>query len=270
MDEGSDATRDWAEVVHPVAVGNVRIACLVPSLTELLFALGLGDRVVARTGFCVRSRDGVRRVLKIGGTKDPDLALLSAAAPTHLIVNVDENRLQDVDAARAFVPRVIVTHPQTPADNHRLFGLFGAIFDRYALARELSRALDAALAEAVATTSGLPRERVLYIIWKRPWMTIAPETYIAATLACVGWEVFAIGAKRYPELHDGDPAWQQADRILLSTEPFAFRLRDAEALAATTGKPVSLIDGEWTSWYGVRAIEGLRALARFRARASPR
>lgn len=270
MDEGSDATRDWAGVVHPVADGNIRIACLVPSLTELLFALDLGDRVVARTGFCVHPREGVRCIPKIGGTKDPDLALLRAAAPTHLVVNVDENRLEDVDAARAFVPRVIVTHPHTPADNHRLFGLFGAIFDRHALARDLSRVLDAALDEAVTVTSRLPRERVLYIIWKKPWMTVSPETYIAATLACVGWDVLPVGARRYPDFQDDDPAWRRADRILLSTEPFAFRPRDVATLAASTGKPVSLIDGEWTSWYGVRSIEGLRALARFRARGSSR
>ena len=58
---------------------------------------------------------------------------------------------------------------------------------------------------------------------------------------------------------------EDADRILLSTEPYAFRERDAIALAASTHRPVRLIDGEWTSWYGVRAIEGLRALARFRS-----
>ena len=97
-------------LAHGPSRPRLRIACLVPSLTELLFALGLGPQVVARTGFCVHPREA-RRVPKIGGTKDPDLARLRALAPTHLVVNVDENRREDVEAARAFVPNVIVTHP---------------------------------------------------------------------------------------------------------------------------------------------------------------
>ncbi len=75
---------------------------------------GLGECVVARTGFCVHPRDAVKAVAKVGGTKDPDLERLRALAPTHLVVNVDENRREDVDAARAFVPHVIVTHPLDP------------------------------------------------------------------------------------------------------------------------------------------------------------
>lgn len=81
-----------------------------------------------------------------------------------------------------------------------------------------------------------------------------------------GWDVVpAAPAQRYPALGDDDGAWLEADRILVSTEPFAFRQRDADDLARRWGKPASLIDGEWTSWYGSRAIAGLHALARMRA-----
>jgi ABC-type Fe3+-hydroxamate transport system substrate-binding protein len=255
---------DWAGVMHAPAESGARIACLVPSITETLFALGLGGNVVARTGFCVRPRGEVRRVAKLGGTKDPDLDALRSLAPTHLVVNVDENRREDVDAARTFVPHVVVTHPATPRDNPRLYRLLGAIFGCEAAAQRLERDFASAQDEMRASVAGLPRERVLYLIWRRPWMTIAPETYIAATLHEAGWDAPRIGTARYPALADDDRAWQQADRILLSTEPFAFRARDAEALSVATGKPVHLIDGEWTSWYGVRAIEGLRALGNYR------
>jgi hypothetical protein len=79
----------------------------------------------------------------------------------------------------------------------------------------------------------------------------------------------AISAPRYPTLADDAPAWREADRILLSTEPYAFKRNDASALAATlAGRgrpvPVTLIDGEMTSWYGPRAIAGLHYLARMR------
>ena len=106
---------------------------------------------------------------------------------------------------------------------------------------------------------------MLYLIWRKPWMTVSRDTYVAATLARAGLDTLPDPAsRRYPAIDDDDPAWRDADRILLSTEPYAFRERDRASLARATGKPVELIDGEWTSWYGVRAIEGLAALERYR------
>lgn len=229
----------------------------------------LADRVVARTGFCARPHDEARRVPKIGGTKTPDLERLRSLAPTHLIVNVDENRLEDVDAARAFVPHVVVTDPRVPDDNLRLYRLFGALFDREAEAEVLAHRYAEAVAALDARCKRLPRERVLYLIWRRPWMTVSTDTYISATLARAGCDTLPRAATpRYPIVDDDDPWWREAQRIVLSSEPYAFRARDATGLAARWHKPVDLIDGEWTSWYGVRAIEGLRALADWRLRRS--
>jgi ABC-type Fe3+-hydroxamate transport system substrate-binding protein len=256
---------DWLGIAHPPADAAPRIASLVPSLTELLFALALGPHVVARTGFCVHPKPDIIRVPKIGGTKDPDLARLAALAPTHLIVNVDENRREIVDAAREFIPNVIVTHPADPIDNVRLFALFGAIFNREREAAALGLAFDAALDELDAAVSTLPRQNVLYLIWRKPWMTVTRDTYISATLARAGLDTLPLqSTRRYPDLTDDDPAWREADRIIVSSEPYAFRTRDAEELAGRYGRPAHLIDGEWTSWYGSRAIEGMKALARFR------
>jgi ABC-type Fe3+-hydroxamate transport system substrate-binding protein len=263
------ATRvDWAGTAHDVAVGRPRIACLVPSLTETLFALGVGDDVVARTGFCIHPRERVRDVAKVGGTKDPDLRKLEALAPTHLIVNVDENRREDVDAARAFVEHVIVTHPMAPADNARLVRLLGAIFDRDGEAARLAASIDREFRDLAAQAARLPRERVLYLIWRKPWMTVSSDTYVSRTLALAGLETVEVESDaRYPALDDADPAWDRAARILLSTEPYAFRPRDADALRTTLAKPVDLIDGEWTSWYGARAAIGARALREWRGAA---
>ena len=261
---------DWAGTVHGVARAP-RIASLVPSLTELLFALGLGDFVVARTGFCVHPKGDVARVPKIGGTKDPDLARLAALAPTHLIVNVDENRREVVDAARAFIPHVVVTHPMSPEDNPRLYRLFGAIFDRDREAERLVIAFDGALARLDAATLRCPREKVLYLIWRKPWMTVSRATYVSATLARAGWDTLPARVRvRYPAISDDARVWRDAGRILLSSEPYAFRARDAAALRERLRKPAEMIDGEWTSWYGPRAIAGLDALARLRSELAAR
>jgi ABC-type Fe3+-hydroxamate transport system substrate-binding protein len=262
--DSHDPLVDWAGVRHAPA-RLARIACLVPSITETLFALGCGAQVVARTGFCIHPREEVKNVVKVGGTKDVDLDRLREQHPTHLLVNVDENRREVVDAARAFVPHVIVTHPLVPEDNRRLYRLLGALFDHALSAQKLIDAFDDALADLASAVNTLPRERVLYLIWRKPWMTVSRETYVAATLARAGLDTVETRSDaRYPVVAEDDEAWRDAQRILLSTEPYAFRPRDVEAMQRARDRPAALVDGEWTSWYGVRAIEGLHALARWR------
>jgi ABC-type Fe3+-hydroxamate transport system substrate-binding protein len=261
----------WTDVLgtaHGRAAADARIVSLVPSITELLFALDLGAQVVGRTGFCVHPRAAVRAMPKVGGTKDVDLARLRALVPTHVIVNVDENTRECVDALRTFVPAVIVTHPNAPEDNLALYRLFGGVFDRETQAAALCAALERELA-ACRAAAFVP-ERVLYLCWKDPWMTVAADTYIARTLAAVGWQVphppggFA-GAARYPTI-DLHAEVARVGRVLLSSEPFRFDAGHVRALAARfPGVRVQSIDAELTSWYGVRAIAGLRGLRALRS-----
>lgn len=253
-------------------MGEVRIVSLVPSLTELLFELGLGAQVVGRTGFCVHPRAALRKVPKVGGTKDVKLDAVRALAPTHLIVNIDENRRETVEALARFVPNVIVTHPCTPEDNLGLYCLFGGVFGCEAAAARLEQALREALARAQAVKAELAPERVLYLIWREPWMTVARDTYVSAMLATVGWQTLpavaggAAGAGRYPAFA-WDEAWlAQVQRVLLSTEPYRFVARHVDEVAALSARPSTLIDGEMASWYGSRVIEGLRYLAELRHR----
>lgn len=254
-----DASGTW----HAPATGEVRIACLVPSLTELLCDLGLGKQLVARTGFCVHPRGIVKGIPKVGGTKTVDLQALRARSPTHVVLNIDENTRETADALAEFVPHCIVTHPLGPEDNFELYRLLGGIFHAGPAAERLCRALAGTLAElAIGNASRKPR-RVLYLIWREPWMTVARDTYISRTLARFNWlTVPAESVTRYPEI-DLARAAAEADEILLSSEPYPFREQHlAEISACCPGKRVRLIDGEMVSWYGSRAIPGLRYLAR--------
>jgi ABC-type Fe3+-hydroxamate transport system substrate-binding protein len=246
---------------------KARIACLVPSITELLFALGLGNQVVARTGFCIHPEPAVRDVPKVGGTKDANIAKLIATEPTHVIVNIDENRKPDVDRLRKTIPNVIVTHPMTPEDNFGLYQMLGEIFCVSNAANRLCDELRSALAAAHAAAQTHAPETVLYAIWKDPWMSVSRDTYVSAMLASVGWKTLPIQAtKRYPEIADDDSLWQAAERIFLSTEPYLFGDEHVASLRAAKNlsQPVALIDGEMVSWYGVRAIAGLNYLANLR------
>ncbi|WP_298292597.1 helical backbone metal receptor [Thiomonas sp.] len=269
------------------AGSQARIASLVPSLTETLFALGLGPQIVARTGFCVHPRSAVRGIAKVGGTKDVDLHALRALRPTHVLVNIDENTRETVDALRGFVPHIVVTHPQSPADNVPLLRLLGEAFGGVpgvaARAQALAQRMHAML-QTLQALQASPR-RVLYLIWRAPWMTVARDTYISRSLAAVGWHTLPAvqggdglqrrGRSRYPEF-DWDAPWLRAvDLVLLSSEPYRFRPAHADEVRAALAAralhaEVHCIPGEWASWYGVRALRGLPALAaRARRLAAP-
>jgi ABC-type Fe3+-hydroxamate transport system substrate-binding protein len=244
-------------------VAEPRIVSLVPSITELICDLGLERQLVGRTGFCIHPWETVRTIPKVGGTKDVKLERVRELGPTHVVVNVDENRREDAEALAEFVPEVIVTHPQEPRDNLELYRLLGDAFDREREAEALCERFEAAYARASAA-AGEPR-RVLYLIWRDPWMTVAPQTYIAQTLALFNWHTISgDGDARYPEV---DLEAVDVDRILLSSEPFHFKESHVEEVAALVGDtPVALIDGEMTSWYGSRAIAGLDYLAEYTTR----
>lgn len=252
---------DATGVVHPACAGTPRIVSLVPSVTELVCELGLAEALVGRTGFCIHPRETLRRVRKVGGTKDVDLAAVRELAPTHVIVNIDENLRETAEALREFVPSVIVTHPLGPLDNPPLYRLLGGIFARTEAAADLCRRFDAALA---AVRSPCTTERVLYLIWREPWMTVGRDTYISRMLALFGWETWPGHATaRYPAIELADCAGE-IDRVLLSSEPYPFRGKHVDEVRARLGDvPVDIIDGEMTSWYGSRAIAGLGYLERY-------
>lgn len=284
---------------------RLRIVSLVPSVTELLFALGLGPWVVGRTGFCIHPAPAVSAISKIGGTKDVNLPKVKALAPSHVVVNVDENRLETVQALRATVPHVVVTHPCAPEDTLRLIDQMVDMVEVFAAelgvrsepagrnavaegglvraedklpdvpdlrdrAGRLAAGLRGELAACRAFLAGRPPmapPRVLYLIWRAPWMTVARDTYIARMLAEVGWSTWPPvdggpqGAARYPVVTGDEPWLTDIDELLLSSEPYRFGEEHlAEAQALCPNARVRLVDGELISWYGPRAADGLRYL----------
>ena len=93
-------------------------------------------------------------------------------------------------------------------------------------------------------------------------MTVSRATYIAQMLALIGWQHWeAVDSDaRYPAFSWTPGLLDEIDEVLLSTEPYHFTQAHADTLEQQIGKPVILVDGEMLSWYGSRAIQGLRAL----------
>lgn len=262
MEIERETLTDALGVWHAPVSAPARIVSLVPSITELLFALKLGDQVVGRTHYCIHPAPLVMPLPSVGGTKKIRYARLQALRPTHVIVNIDENPRELAERLMGDGFEVIVTHPLIPEDNVPLYRLIGGIFDRVAEAEALAMRFGRVLAEL--RKMAWPRRRVLYLIWRKPWMGISRDTYIARMLALVGWETLPVETEaRYPELVLDKTLLDAADLILFSSEPYRFLPQDLEAFARDYECPLEklrLIDGEMTSWYGSRAIQGLRYL----------
>lgn len=246
-----------------------RIVSLVPSLTEALFSLGLGERVVGVTEWCVHPADAVVRVPKVGGTKNPNLEVVQALRPDLVIANREENRRRDVERLEAAGIPVWVTYPRTVREGAALLREVAELGAPAERVREVVLPVEEALRQAERVRPLRP-VRVFCPIWRDPWMSVGADTYAHDLLAlCGGDNVFAGRLdRRYPRVSLEDVVAAAPEVVLLPDEPFRFGVPDVQELsrldlpAARDGR-IHCVDGTWVSWYGpriARAVEALRAL----------
>lgn len=248
-----------------------RIVSLVPSLTEALFSLGLGDRVIGVTDWCVHPASGVARVPKVGGTKNPSIRRIVELGPDLVIANREENRRRDIERLEGLGIRVWVTYPRTVRDGVELLRELAALGATQEIVEATVVPVERALEVACSEVSADPA-RVFCPIWKKPWMSVGGDTYADDLLSQVGARnVFAERTeRRYPIVETEEIVAAQPELVLLPDEPYAFGPRDALELArleipASRDHRIHLIDGTLVSWYGPRikrALEVLRPLVR--------
>ena len=235
--------------------------------------MGLGDRVVGITKFCVEPANKVASIAKIGGTKNPDLRTIVALAPELIIANAEENRREDVERMRAQGLAVLTTYPRTiPAAVESLLKIGRAARCEPAadtLAREITRTVSEVEAD-VGVWAKL-RLRAFCPIWKKPWMAFNADTYAHDVLRMMGFNnVYGSAGERYPVTNLDEALERRPDVVLLPDEPYEFGDRDVDelrtALPAGLSRRVLLISGRDLHWYGVRMVTGLKTLANRLAR----
>jgi ABC-type Fe3+-hydroxamate transport system substrate-binding protein len=244
-----------------------RIVSLIPSITEILFAIGAGDRVVGCTIYCTEPPEGVATKTRVGGEKNPRLDVIRELDPDLVIANVEENVREHVDTLRAWGIPVHVTYPRTVADGIRLVGELGELLEADQRARGIEAELRAGYERVRAATAGRRPRRVFCPIWRRPYMTINRDTYVHDMLAVAGGtNVFGDEPRRYPEIALEQVAAAGPEVILLPDEPYRFRrahVADFDPfpdLPAVRDGRIHLVDGKLLSWYGPRIGEALRVL----------
>lgn len=239
----------------------MRIVSLCPSLTELVFDLGLGEELVGITRYCVHPRQALERVEAVGGTKDPDVARIVELRPDVVLMNEEENRREDWEALRAAGLNVQASLPKDVEGTARMVRDIGAALARLEQAEIIAADIER---RAVRVRAGAQQRRPLsfaYLIWRKPWMSVNRDTYPHSLLALAGGRnVFGDKAERYPEVTPEELASLSPDVVLLSTEPFPFEPKHIAELAALTGLSAArfrIADGEYLSWHGSRTPAGI-------------
>lgn len=226
-----------------------RIVSLVPSQTELLFDLGLSDRIVGVTKFCIHPKEARESKSIIGGTKQFDFEAIDRLQPDFIIGNKEENYHEGIEQLRRKYP-VFMTDIYNLPDALEMIRVVGQICDRSVIAEDL-------ILKIQSEFDGLQRKsatRVLYFIWRSPWMVAGNNTFIHSMLERVGW-INACDGSRYPELTDEQIRNSGADVVVLSSEPYPFKEKHiAELQNLLPHAKIMLVDGEMFSWYGSRLL----------------
>ena len=250
----SDKVRPPQPTAHSLQPNYQRIISLVPSVTELLVQWGLAARIVGRTRYCIEPRWIRNTVPTVGGTKDPDLGRIRDLAPDLVILEHDENRKEIAEALTALGIPWLVLDIRTVKDCAAALRLLGARLGVPGAAEARAAALEASL-------KGRRRKgpRTLALIWKAPWMSSGPDTYVGDLLRQGG--LMPIGPDRYPVLSEADLDALDPQVILLPTEPYKFHRRhQAELQKRFPDADVRLVDGQALTWYLSRTEAGLELI----------
>ena len=243
---------------HSFESSPKRIVSLVPSQTELLYDLGLDDKIVGVTKFCVHPSELLKTKTVVGGTKQIHFDKINALKPDIIICNKEENTQKIVQELSKICP-VWVTNIVTIADNLEMITDFGLLFDKTAAADNLKNQLGIALADFKIFINEFPVQKVAYFIWKKPYMVAGSGTFINELLTLNRFQNYFEDQERYPEISISDTSlFITLDLVLLSSEPYPFKMKDiAEFTTFFPNAKVLLVDGEYFSWHGSRLLKAI-------------
>lgn len=224
-----------------------RIVSLVPSQTELLYDLGLAERVVGITKFCVHPEEWFRNKPRVGGTKNVNLDAVRSLLPNLIIANKEENEQSQIEALAKEFP-VWVSDVNDLTSGLEMITSIAKMTDTMEKGAALTRTISSEF-EAVRPQK---KSTVVYLIWKDPFMAAGSDTFIHDMMQRCGFRNL-VGTGRYPEVSENQLQDLQPELLLLSSEPYPFKeehIRSLKVLLPDT--EVLLVDGEMFSWYGSR------------------
>lgn len=246
-----DQIGNKVSLLHPPQ----RIISTVPSITELLFYLGLEDRIVGRTSFCIHPNPEIKEVPKIGGTKRLRIDAVKALQPDLVIANKEENVKEQIEGIQAFVPTYI-SDIKTIEDALKMIADVGKLCGVTSASEELLDRIQSTMPKRVSL------KKALYLIWRDPFMSIGGDTFISDMMPYAGYENIIKEQKRYPSLSAKQIKDLAPEVILLSSEPYPFKEKHIQELQSLCPQAtIKLVDGELYSWYGNKILKAFEVFS---------
>jgi ABC-type Fe3+-hydroxamate transport system substrate-binding protein len=254
MKQVQDQTGNFVSIPFPPK----RIISLVPSLTELLFDLGLTDEVVGITKFCVHPEGWFRTKTRIGGTKQLNLPLIESLKPDLIIASKEENVEEQVEAVQEFC-NVYCSDISNLQASYEVIRHLGFLTERMNEAKELIHIIQRSFKDLPVLSKPI---KAAYLIWQEPYMTVGTDTFISHMMQLAGFENVFETEQRYPVLTIEELMRRDVEVVLFSSEPFPFKQKHLDAFrqawlqqSSNRQLPVcKIVDGEIFSWYGSRTL----------------
>ena len=222
-----------------------RIVSLVPSQTELLYELGLDNKVVGITKFCIYPDDWFQTKKRVGGTKQLSIEEIKKLNPDLIIGNKEENTKEAIEELEKIAP-VWLSDIFTIEDALKMIEQIGQLTDTISKSAEIVKEIRRAF-DTISKPSN--SKKVLYFIWNDPFYVAGKNTFISDMINACGW-VNLCEEERYPEWVFSEP---QPDYVFLSSEPYPFNSAHISEMEKRFPKSkIILVDGELFSWYGSR------------------
>lgn len=243
---------DQLQQVVEIVERPQRVVSLVPSQTEFLYDLGLGERLLGLTKFCIHPPQWRKEKTVVGGTKNFRMEVIDSLKPDLIIGNKEENYKEGIEELASKYPvwmSDIFNIEDSIAMMESLGQILGLSFQAKQLTKGIAQGFDSW--EEKKKTLGAP-PRAAYLIWKNPYMGVGPNTFIHYLLGRAGLKN-VLETARYPEVSLQELQELRLDFLLLSSEPYPFKDKHIEELSEQLPHTkVLLVDGEAFSWYGSR------------------
>jgi iron complex transport system substrate-binding protein len=250
-----------------VAPHPQRIISLAPSITETLFALGLGDRLVGVTSYCDFPAEAKTKA-RIGDTIHPDLERLIALKPDLVLVSTAsqlENLTRQLD--QLAIP-VYVTRARTVREVAASIRSLGEVTGASVRASEVAAAMERRISAVEQRVKDRPRPRVLYVLQTGPLITAGRQTFINDLINLAGGQsIAAEETADYPQFSRETVVARAPEVIVAPASHGSEMVSEAELRSdfATTpavrSNRIVRINPDLVDRPGPRIVEGLEQVA---------
>lgn len=250
-----------------------RIVSLAPSMTEILYALGLGDNIVGVTTFCDYPAEAKKKP-KIGGMSNPSLEAVISLKPDMVVLTTDGNPKEFEERLVSLKINTFVFQARRLAELPQGVRELGAALGVKSRADTLARAIEDGVNKLKRETSSSPltphasRKKVLFIVWPEPLMVAGSGTVIDDAITLLGSENIAGTAKTSYPKYSLEEVIRQAPDVIFIGKSMGVDMRSvSEGVLSRMGSVPAIKNGK--VFYvsdklfrlGPRVVKGIEELA---------